>query len=639
MYFLILFLSTIFLEITLKLSVYGAIEVVNLVQTCFFTAFVCIILSFVISFFNKFIKKVLMYIIIVLTTVFFAVQLCMIDIFKSFFSFNILGAAGQVLDFYSEMINVVLDNIFVILIMFIPLIVIVLLDKFKKIKRINNINKFIYIGFAIFIFALFNVTLFIDKDSTYSSYNLFYNLDEINLSVKKLGVTTSFYLDIVKFTFDFSEEVVLSSGDIPGNKEEESLDVEDAIVYEFNNLNIEFNYGVSDNVDTLNDYFSNTSGTQQNEYTSMFEGKNLIYIMAETFNGIVVDEKRTPTLYKLVNEGFNFENFYSPTIYSTIGGEFQLLTGLYPSSGFVSTFKSGDNTFPFGLASVFEKLGYDTFAYHDNSYTFQNRNVYLASLGFNNFLACYNGLELLMDCNWLASDTDMFNVTFDDYSESDNFLVFYATVSGHGDYYYEGEFSSMYLDLVDDSLSEGIRSYLAAQIELDRALESLMENLEEAGILDDTVIVLAGDHHPYYLSIDEINEASDYEKDAVIEVDRSNLIIYNSSMESVSVEKVGSTLDVLPTVYNLFGIEYDSRLIIGNDILSTTPGLAIFSDRSWVSDYGYYFASSDDFILKENSSVSESYVDEMNSVVSTKISVSSLILSTNYYKYYEDYFN
>ena len=73
-----------------------------------------------------------------------------------------------------------------------------------------------------------------------------------------------------------------------------------------------------------------------------------------------------------------------------------------------------------------------------------------------------------------------------------------------------------------------------------------------------------------------------------MEVNRSNFILWNSEAKTVEVDKVGSQIDVLPTLLNLFGIEYDSRLIIGKDILSDAPGLAIFSNRSWVSDYGTY---------------------------------------------------
>ena len=103
-------------------------------------------------------------------------------------------------------------------------------------------------------------------------------------------------------------------------------------------------------------------------------------------------------------------------------------------------------------------------------------------------------------------------------------------------------------------------------------------------------------------------------------------------METVEIDKVGSQIDVLPTIYNLFGVEYDSRLIIGKDILSTEPGLAIFGNSSWVSDKGTYFASSGKFISHDESEVDTDYIKYMNNIVSNKIAMSRYILTYDYYR-------
>ena len=382
-------------------------------------------------------------------------------------------------------------------------------------------------------------------------------------------------------------------------------------------------------------YFKNETGTLQNAYTKYFEGKNLILFMAESFNEIAVREDLTPTLYKLVNSGFKFNNFYTPTISSTIGGEFQELTGLVAASGFLSPWKSGENYYPFGLATVFQELGYNTFAYHNHTYTFQSRNKYLASLGFDNYLGCRNGLEKRINCNqWPESDVEMINTTFADYKDSEEpFMVYYVTVSGHGDYGFN--YSAMARkhksEVQDLDYSEKPLAYLAAQIELDKSLELLINNLEENGLLKDTVIALVGDHYPYYLSLDEINEIASYKKDSVIEINRSNFILWNSEMDTIEVDKVGSQIDVLPTIYNLFGVKYDSRLIIGKDILSTEPGLAIFGNSSWVSDKGSYFVGSNKYISKDGEE-DEDYIKYMNKVVSNKITMSKYIMTYDYYR-------
>ena len=228
----------------------------------------------------------------------------------------------------------------------------------------------------------------------------------------------------------------------------------------------------------------------------------------------------------------------------------------------------------------------------------------------------------------------MIKTTFADYKNSEEpFMVYYVTVSGHGDYGFN--YSAMarkHKDEVQDlDYSEKPLAYLAAQIELDKALELLIENLEENDLLEDTVIALVGDHYPYYLSLDEVNEIASYKKDSVIEINRSNFILWNSEMETVKVDKVGSQIDVLPTIYNLFGVNYDSRLIIGKDILSTEPGLAIFGNSSWVSDKGSYFASTNKFVPKDEE-VDEEYIKYMNKVVSNKITMSKYIMTYDYYR-------
>ena len=103
-------------------------------------------------------------------------------------------------------------------------------------------------------------------------------------------------------------------------------------------------------------------------------------------------------------------------------------------------------------------------------------------------------------------------------------------------------------------------------------------------------------------------------------------------MKSVKVDKVGMSIDVIPTVYNLFGIKYDSRIIMGKDILSTSEGIAIFKDKSWVTNKGTYYASSGKFVAKIDD-VPDGYVDTINSIVSNRVAISRMIVENNYYKY------
>ena len=229
----------------------------------------------------------------------------------------------------------------------------------------------------------------------------------------------------------------------------------------------------------------------------------------------------------------------------------------------------------------------------------------------------------------------MIENTVNDFIDKDKFMVFYATVSGHATYSWGNASSKKHKE---EYMSAGYdystapASYIAAQMELDKALELLINKLDESGKLEDTVIALVGDHYPYELTIDEINEISTYKKDDIVEVNRSNFILWNSEMDTVKINKVGSQIDVIPTIYNVFGLDYDSRLFIGKDILSTEGGLAMFGNRSWVTDKGTYFAASGKFVSKETIENEKEYVSTINKIVNNKITMSKLIIENNYYK-------
>jgi phosphoglycerol transferase MdoB-like AlkP superfamily enzyme len=258
----------------------------------------------------------------------------------------------------------------------------------------------------------------------------------------------------------------------------------------------------------------------------------------------------------------------------------------------------------------------------------------MPTLGFSNYTACGNGLEEKINCSWLPSDVDLINASFDDYASNSPFVTYYISVSGHAPYNFTGgnSISIKNKEKVENlPYSDSVKAYLSAQIELDSALNTLINKLEEKGILDDTVIVLTGDHYPYTLTTDEINEISNYERDETIEVNHSNLIIWNNKEEGVTIDKVASQIDVLPTVLNLFGISYDSRLLLGNDIFSSAEGLAIFSNRSWISDSGKYITNKG-FTKTISEDVSDDYVDVMNNRVLNSFTISKLIMEQDLYR-------
>ena len=634
------FIILMFLELSFRILTGLKIGNISFLYVFLYNIFVSLLISFIVTWGNKVFNKVLYYVSIFLISFIYALQLCVYKMFGFYFDWSLLGATDQVASFAGDGLKLILENILGVIVLFLPFILLLIFIKRVAINKSEiKVNIIKLIGLVI-VYLVFIGSLYINSKGINSAKELYFDVNNNELNIGKFGVLNAFRIDVKRSVFGFDVKIDIPDDHIDSSSDDEDDDEVEEVVYEYNNLDIDFDSLIVSETDSkvkmMHEYFKNESGTLQNEYTKYFEGKNLILFMAESFNEIAVREDITPTLYKLVNSGFKFNNFYTPTISSTIGGEFQELTGLVAASGFLSPWKSGKNYYPFGLATVFQDKGYNTYAYHDHTYTFQSRHKYLAALGFDNYLGCRNGLEDRINCNqWPESDVEMIEATFADYANSEEpFMVYYVTVSGHGDYGFN--YSAMARKHKDDvaglDYSEKPLSYLAAQIELDQALELLIDKLDEEGILEDTVIALVGDHYPYYLSLDEVNEISSYEKDNVVEINRSNFILWNSAMDTVEVDKVGSQIDVLPTIYNLFGISYDSRLIIGKDILSTEPGLAIFGNSSWVSDKGTYYASSGEFVSRDGSVVDNDYIKYMNSVVSNKITMSKYIMTEDYYK-------
>ena len=499
------------------------------------------------------------------------------------------------------------SNILIIILILLPFIVGLFLNRY-----LSNKPKFTYILVVVVPFILFLLC----SDSLDTFYS---NKSDVN----KLGVCSSIFMD-GDMGLISGLETGLETGHEPDGHESDGHE-SDGLESNPQVSDIDFDSLESDNqaINDLNNYIKNQVPTYTNEYTGMFKGKNLIYIMAESFDGYFVDKELTPTLYKMIHDGFYFKNYYTPTNLSTIGGEFSLLTGLLPDLAVLNNQWNGNynnnghhNYYPYGLGNLFKELDYDVYAYHDYFYNFQNRDYYLKDLGFDNYKACGNGMETRMDCSiFPASDDEMINGSIDDYINSDKFMVYYVTVSGHAKWGFGyNAMAEKNKDLVSDlEYSDTVRAYISANLELEKAMTTLLDKLSAAGKLDDTVIVMASDHHPYFMEDEQMEELASKELDKY-SLYKNDLIIYNPSVENVEIDKVCNTIDVLPTVLNLFGIEYDSRLIVGKDILSDSDGMAIFADYSWLTDND----------------------NDYSNVVNNKYLVSKNIMVYDYYRYLFD---
>ncbi len=633
----ILFLI-LYLEILTKIFVTKSFN--NIIYLFLFSIPIIIFIYLLSNIFKQKGNKIITFIITIILSIYYCFQSIFYKLFSNIFSFNTIGLAENIGEFQNMIFEAILKNIIPIILYLIPLILLIIFHKYLNFERIEKkkIIKYLIIFISIYLIGL--LSLNINKKETYSPYNLYYNINSEIKTVESFGLATFTRIDIKRIIFGFNEKLTEEEPSDNLNPKEENPPIPEEIKY--NEIALDFdeliNNESNETIKDILNYFKNSEPTNKNEYTGMFKDKNLIFILAEGFNMIAVDPELTPTLYKLTTEGFVFNNFYSPVFLSTTGGEFQATTGLIPTQEVLSNWKKYTPTIKYALGHSFSNIGYNVQSYHDWTYTYYSRHKTMPTLGFDSYKGCGNGLENSMSCKWLPSDIDMINVTLPEYKDYNKFATYYVSVSGHAPYAYNSSGNSIAkknTNLVENlPYSNNVKAYLATQIEFDRALKTLIESLDAAGILDDTVISFVGDHYPYTLTIDEINELSTYERDETITVNHSNFVIWNSLMsEPIKVDKVGSQIDVLPTLLNLFGIEYDSRLIMGKDILSDTPGIAIFSNRSWVSDKGIY--KNGHFNLKEDTFLeSESeYINYMNNLVANRFTLSNLIIKNNIYDY------
>lgn len=397
----------------------------------------------------------------------------------------------------------------------------------------------------------------------------------------------------------------------------------------------------------LHTYVGSQTPSMENKYTGLFAGKNLILICAEAFSDAVIDPDLTPTLYRMTHNGFYFSEYYQPTWGgSTSSGEYSFLMGLVPMEGVESMVKTQYNNNYFTLGNQLQREHYYSMAYHSGVYDFYDRDLTHENLGYGDYLGRGNGLEEQIGSD--ATDTNLFNVTLDDYIDKQPFSIYYMTLSGHC-IYQESIFTDRYLSRVQSVFGSRYKDvtnyYFCYQLELENALTSLIAQLEEAGIANDTVICLTSDHYPYGLEdTDTFNNTEDYVQDLYgytvdhsWEQDRNSLIIWSGCLENENKDMACEisaptySMDIVPTLSNLFGLEYDSRLLVGRDVFSDAEAIALWNNRCWVTEQGKYDSYEQTFYPNEGYTEDEAYISRINNIVTNKLNFSAQVLNLDYY--------
>lgn len=485
--------------------------------------------------------------------------------------------------------------IFIILIVFINVLII----KFVKTPSLNIRKRMLVLLGSILVFIVFQIIAVLSLGEAYDD---------------GLGVNATNPRNIYN-SYDDSTKALLVSG-----------------LYKYAERNIYlfvknefFGESRSEMLEKINEYQKdNPYEHNENDMTGIFEGKSVLYVLLESMDSYLITEEDTPTLYKMQEEGFNFVNRYAPGFGGglTFNSEFAMITGMYqPLKGTAST-KYANNVYKYSYPSIFRDAGYISNSIHANESTFYNRNIIHKSFGFQNFYADLN--TKYKDDFWydskLVSDEEVYDLLIPEDKKFANFLM---TISPHGPYGESNTHCEGFIDKYPEYNKiedKELACLKASAKETDKFFEELLNKLEEDDMLDDVVIIAATDHYVYgYSNTPQIKGTED---DA--ELSKVPLIIWNSEVKGKEVLQYTDTADILPTIANMFNINYTPKVSVGDDVFSEEhENYVYFSDGSFIMGGKHY---------KNDGSITDKKVTSIFKDIQEKIEINELLLDSDYYR-------
>ncbi len=611
----------------------------------FFSGAIALVLSLLTGFLPRALIFPINLLLTVVVTVVYGSQMVYHFIFGTPYSVAQMGlGAGAVSQFWRETLTTMTENWPWILALLLPLLLLILFKATVGIERQGWRSRFVI------LILVAGMTAFTWKDICSNGTNMFSDYYFFTSSksttaqtMERFGVPMTFLLELTRPEDTSSSMSVVV--DLPAADTPEEEDVPDAteapVVYNVLPVDFEALNAETDNqkLITLNNYFAQLPGTKQNAYTGMFRDYNLIYICAESFSPAAVDPEYTPTLYKLTHEGFLFENYYNTFPNTTTDGEYTLTQGLYPDGTkdkySSSMMASQKNYLPFTLGNAFEnEFGVKCWGYHNNVGNYYRRDLTHPNMGYE---MQFSRDGMTFSGYWPTSDLEMMEQSVDDYINQPQFHAYYMTFSGHYQYNPNdnGVVRKHYNSLADSKWSQMTqKGYIACHMELDLALEYLLNRLEEAGVADKTVIIMASDHTPYGLAKDLYFDMIGQEED-FFNWYKTDLVFWVGGMEEpVVVDEYCCNVDLLPTILNLWGIPYDSRMLAGTDVFSDGVHAAVLIDHSFLTDKVWFNSNTGEIrYLVPQEEVPDAYIESMNQLIASRFEFSAEILRNNYYQH------
>lgn len=633
--FIIIFISSFYVELIFRYLSFKSLYDVEVIRIMLFTVATSLLISFVASLYREKIAKILVFLFSFITGLYAILQLNFYSFMGNYMSLN---AAGDGLGRITEEIKTFLIYIKPIYYLcLLPAVLIIILFIFAKTILIYEKPNF---GLMIRRLLLMVVIHLVSLSTLYlpmlqnpnqikDNKTLYQKPTLIELSLRQFGTTRFFIRDIVYMFNPVEENLIIID-------KEDKLEEPEKPDYTRFIDDVKWKKLIEEETDSkiknLHEYYISQRITPKNDMTGVFRDKNLIYIMVEAFDIISINEKLTPTLYKLYNEGLSFTNYYAPKYSCTTGeSEYIALTSIIPSSSVCTPNTYKDNDYSTSIFKLFEKKGYYNTSYHNYSDKYYERTILHKNMGSVKF---YNDDDLAIKKIWgWPSDLNLMKEALPHFIDNDKFFSFIITSTTHFPYDGDGHVGVVleHWDKVKDlPYNVKIKRYMAKAIELDKALEYLLNSLDEKGIMDDTVLVLFGDHHPLNMEYKYLDEASPYDRFEDFNIDKLPFIIYNPELEPAQINKTASTFDILPTLANMFDLDYDPRYYVGKDIFSDEETIVIFTNGGWITDKALYFANGK---FKKIQDIEEDYIITINQKVNNYFTASDQTLKTDYFKY------
>lgn len=482
----------------------------------------------------------------------------------------------------------------------------------------------------------------------------------VGASLMVLFIITLSSLDISRFAKQWNREYIVMRF---GIYIYQANDVFSSFQPKINSL-----FGYDKAMKDFKDYYNEREQEKSNEYTNIFKGKNVLVIHAESMQANLLsksfnDVEVTPNLKRLAREGMYFSNFYSQVSVGTSSdSELTYNTSLMPTqsgTAFVSYFDRTYNATP----KYMNDLGYYTFVMHANNADFWNRRTMYNSLGYNKFYS-KKDYEVNSD-NTVGlglSDKEFFKQSIPklkNISEKNkNWYGLMIMLSNHtpfSDVEKYGEFDLSIKETVTnaDGVSEEVTypylegrklgNYYKSAHYADQALGDLFTELDQNGLLDDTVVIIYGDHDAR-ISRKEYDFEANYDKTTNSKLDNDDpnykeydtyqyelgrkvpFIIWTKDMKdtdlNMEVTDVMGMYDVMPTIGNMLG--FSNEYALGHDIFNIkSDNVVVFPNGNWVTNNLYYNSQKGEYYSINNSAISEDEIKENNSYASRLLNVSN----------------